>query len=70
MNISPFVRRIVILCIGLLLILYGVIELVFKINLNPNIVNRVETMLMIAALLVLFVGRKNDKKEEEEKKKK
>ncbi len=69
MNISPFVRRIVILCIGLLLILYGIIELVFKINLDPNIVNRVATMLMIAALLVLFVGRKNDKKNEEEKKK-
>lgn len=69
MNISPFVRRIVILCIGLLLILYGVIELVFKINLDPNIVNRVATMLMIAALLVLFVGRKNDRKNEEDKKK-
>lgn len=69
MNISPFVRRIVILCIGLLLILYGVVELVFKINLDPNIVNRVATMLMIAALLVLFVGRKNDRKNEEDKKK-
>lgn len=70
MNITPFVRRIVILCIGLLLILYGVIELVFKINLDQNIVNRVATMLMIAALLVLFVGRKNDRKDEEEKRKK
>ncbi|HNX57692.1 MAG TPA: hypothetical protein PKK43_01230 [Spirochaetota bacterium] len=70
MNISPFVRRIVILCIGLLLILYGVIELIFKINLDPNIVNRVATMLMIAALLVLFVGRRNDRKNEQDKEKK
>gem|GEM_PF-3109444 len=59
MNISPFAKRIIIIVIGFILVLYGALELIFKINMDPVIVNRVATILLICALFILVYDRKN-----------
>ena len=52
-------KRIIVLGIAVLLILYGLLDWIFKFNINPSTVNNVTYVLMIVAFILLFSKPKN-----------
>lgn len=52
-------KRIIVLGIAVLLILYGLLDWIFKFNINSSTVNNATTVLMIVAFILLFSKPKN-----------
>ncbi|MGI6114319.1 MAG: hypothetical protein ACOYEJ_09415 [Mahellales bacterium] len=66
MNISDKARRRIILGIGLALVLFGVVQGVFDLEVNENFSRNFSFILMMAALVLLFGGRKRKPQPEDE----
>lgn len=58
MKISRKHRNLIVLGIAFILILMGLIPMIFQVELNQNIMNRVSLVLMIVAAAVLIGGRR------------
>jgi hypothetical protein len=48
----------IIVGIAALLLIYGLLDMIFKFNINPKTVNNVSAILMVIAFGLLFSGRK------------
>lgn len=68
MHLTDFQRRMIVLGIGLVLILFGVAQGLFKFDINFKIADQATYILMLVAFMLLFSGRKKKKTGEEEKK--
>jgi uncharacterized membrane protein len=51
-------RQLIVLIIGLVIIVFGLLQIIFKFNINRKIVDDVTTVLFIGAAALLFTGRK------------
>lgn len=62
-------RQLIVLVIGLVIIVFGLLQIIFKFDINRKIVDDVTTVLFIGAAALLFTGRKKKDAPEPEIKK-
>ena len=60
MKISPFLRRALLIVIAVFFIILGLIGHFFGIHLPEGIENTVDLVLLIAAFVIFFSGRKKN----------
>jgi uncharacterized membrane protein YfcA len=68
MNLSSKHAISIVLGIGILIILFGVIVAVFKVNIDSNVSNKVTSFLFIIAAALFFYSKSKKRKEEADKK--
>ena len=67
MKLSYRNRNIILVCIGLLFVGSGIVQIIFKIKVDAKISSYIQNILLAIAALVFFVGRKKIDGNEEDK---
>lgn len=67
MQLDNFKRRMIVIGIGLVFILFGAAQGIFKFKMNPEVVNEGSFILMMIAAWLLFSNRRNAANPNQEK---